>query len=59
MPDPKNMSGEEKEAVMAMMKNEMDYKFGLLYRMSTNCWNKCIDRSVLWCYLKRTFNVVE
>ena len=31
-PDPKNMSEEEKAAVLAMMKNEMDYKFGLLYR---------------------------
>ena len=32
MPDPKNMNEEEKAAVLAMMKNEMDYKFGLLYR---------------------------
>ena len=79
MPDPKNMNEEEKAAVLAMMKNEMDYKFGLLYRcgrapiarpparrrapprpaaraaadggtrsparrMSTTCWNKCVDK---------------
>ena len=30
--DPKSMSEEEKAAVLSMMKNEMDYKFGLLYR---------------------------
>ena len=30
--DPKTMSEEEKAAVLSMMKNEMDYKFGLLYR---------------------------